>query len=233
MTDTASVSIGGTRVAWRLFDVDATEPPNLEVLSRTERARADRLRTPLLRQRCRARRALLRGILAAESGIPAGDVRLTTGPHGKPRLDGRGDGSLQFNTSHRGRWLLVGWIREPIAGVELGVDLEPRCSLSEGIVLAERWLRQEERLRAIELGVDFADAGFPRIWTRKEAVMKAAGLGLSLDPRSFVVPGEPAVPAAVDVSVPSEPGRCFQLLDLGSPDWPVDLLGSVCIARTS
>lgn len=117
-------------------------------------------------QRAAAREALARA--AALAGCP--DVSFEkTSERGRPRPTASG---WHWTISHD-RWFVAGAVRE---GGPLGVDLE-RVALRRR-ELVERVADREER-RLLGEGDDSLDAtGFTRLWTSKEAVLKAEGIGL-------------------------------------------------------
>jgi 4'-phosphopantetheinyl transferase len=134
--------------------------------------------------------ALAKLVLSRYLGLrPARKVRFVRrctecgGPHGKPRLQ---DGELEFSISHSGELIVVA-----VAKPAVGVDVEevtgdiPKdlidMALSEQESAALSHLPSCERLRS-----------FVRSWTQKEAIAKAAGAGMSLDPRAILVdPSDP------------------------------------------
>ncbi|MEE2940284.1 MAG: 4'-phosphopantetheinyl transferase superfamily protein [Planctomycetota bacterium] len=117
-------------------------------------------------QREAAREALARA--AALAGCP--DVSFEkTSERGRPRPTPSG---WHWTISHD-RWFVAGAVRE---GGPLGVDLE-RVALRRR-ELVERVADREER-RLLGEGASALDAaGFSRLWTSKEAVLKAEGIGL-------------------------------------------------------
>lgn len=117
-------------------------------------------------QRGAAREALARA--AALAGCP--DVSFEkTSERGRPRPTSSG---WHWTISHD-RWFVAGAVRE---GGPLGVDLE-RVALRRR-ELVERVADREER-RLLGEGASALDAaGFARLWTSKEAVLKAEGIGL-------------------------------------------------------
>lgn len=156
-------------------------------LSPAERDRAARLRRPLHRRRYVARGVLLRRLLA-RYGAPVGTAELPAGPHGKPGLPAGQD--LRFNASHSdGRALIA-----VTSGTEVGVDLERVAPMHDleafglGAMhpdeLAEhRGLPEERRLEhALAL------------WTAKEAVLKASGDGLQVEPSRLSFAGQQSPP---------------------------------------
>ena len=160
-------------------------------LSPEERARAARFRLPEAGAAFVVGRGRMREVLAGYTGRAPAEVPLAQDRYGKPYLDegaaGRGP---SFNLSHAGGWaaLVVG-----PHGLPLGLDIEPHRSVSE--TLPERWLSPAERSELAALPADQRIAGFFNAWTRKEALLKALGAGLSRPLDSFDVtlsPGRPA-----------------------------------------
>jgi 4'-phosphopantetheinyl transferase len=94
--------------------------------------------------------------------------------HGKPRLAGRSD--LDFSISHSGELALIAVAR----GRRVGADVERVRPRTDVLAIARGSLSARER-RAIEaLATDEARReAFFRCWTRKEAYLKALGVGLA------------------------------------------------------
>lgn len=167
-------------------------PAALAALAPQERSRAERFHFERDRRRYLAARAALRGLLAAHLGTTAGELRFTEGPQGKPRLVDPPD--CRFNLSHSGDLALIA-----IGGdAELGVDLEELAPMPDAVALARLHYTAAEREALECLPPEGRDAGFLRLWTRKEACLKALGTGLSLAPSSFQVGLAPG-PAQVSI----------------------------------
>ena len=151
------------------------------LLSPDERARAERLVSAKARARFLGARSALRRLLSGYLRIPPDEVALEYGKHGKPRLaaradDGAGDAlPFFFNLSHSGGLALcaVGQCGE------VGVDIERIRSLSYPGALARNHLSPGERCLRSDWEAAAARPEFFRMWARKEAILKAAGLGLS------------------------------------------------------
>jgi 4'-phosphopantetheinyl transferase len=150
---------------------DIPEPES--VLSVEERRRAARFRFPEHALRFRVCHTAVRLVLGQYLGQPAETIELATDSAGKPRL--AGNSGLRFNLSHSGDVALLAVTSE----LEVGVDVEairldlPVDDLERYFTVCER-----ERLRLAGSGEIRAQAFF-RYWTRKEAVLKADGSGLS------------------------------------------------------
>ncbi|MEA2704631.1 MAG: 4-phosphopantetheinyl transferase, partial [Actinomycetota bacterium] len=145
------------------------------LLSADERARAARLRTPLLRQRFTTARGYLRHMLAGLLDVPPKDVDLDAGPHGKPALAAPHP-PLEFNLSHAGGVALYAFSRH----APVGIDVERARDDLPWERMAARYFAPEEAA-----SIDTSDAFFA-CWTRKEAVVKATGTGLSQPLRDVV-----------------------------------------------
>lgn len=160
-------------------DVDSTEPgPEvLAILSEDERARAARFIRARERRRFARCRAALREILGQLLGEPAGSLKFRAAAVGKPELD-RGPGvvePLRFNVSHSAELGIIAVGH----GREVGVDLERlRPIIEADRIVASFFTEAEQRAFATIPGREQATA-FLRGWTRKEAVLKGFGMGIS------------------------------------------------------
>jgi 4'-phosphopantetheinyl transferase len=183
-----------------LIDLDrhATHAPMLG-LTAHELQRAERLHSLLQGQRQRAARHALRLILAEALGCAPGDVKLAAGSFGKPALQG-GEGP-HFNLSHREHLALVGLHEhQPI-----GVDVEVSRPLSDLDGLLASALSADERAAAARLAPAERLAHFYGCWTRKEAVLKALGVGVAAPlPSIDVGPG----PGLRHLRLDLPAGRC-------------------------
>lgn len=153
---------------WRI-DLDAASAGADGLLSAEERARAARFVFERDRRRFAGGRAALRRLLAGYGGGRAGALALGARPGGKPFL---ADGP-PFNLSHSAEagLLAVGGERE------VGVDLERIRPLEDLAALAASALAPAEQAAWRAGGGD--GPAFLRIWTRKEAALKALGVGLA------------------------------------------------------
>ncbi len=143
-----------------------------QTLSPDELERADRF---LREADCRhftAARGILRRLAADYLALAPSELRFAYGAKGKPSLvDGAG---LGFSLSHcQGRALYAfAWDRE------LGVDFElPREGL-DAMGIAERYFRPEEAEGLRKMPASDRLRQFFRLWTEKEAYVKALGVGL-------------------------------------------------------
>lgn len=150
------------------------------------------LRLPALRRQYAVTRGALRLLLGRYLDMPPALCRYTTGRYGKPALIEPRLG-LHFNVAHSGGQALIAITR----GTELGVDIELQRPLDDMAGLARSILSAADLERWLGLPQAQRQQAFYAIWTRKEAVAKAAGLGLSMDFPGLSVEFGPRRPAAV------------------------------------
>lgn len=136
---------------------------------------------------------LLQDMLGSEYGI-LDEPRFITGEHGKPRLAGHPD--IHFNLSHCRRAVACAVERLPV-----GVDIERTGRYTPR--LAERVLSDDE-LRAVAAASD-PDLLFTTLWTRKEALMKLLGTGITDDIRRVLHDYE----RSVNITTVSRPSRGY------------------------
>lgn len=136
----------------------------LALLPPARRERTARCRFPAARYRMAAAGLLLRAVLGVIS-----DEQLVYDACGKPSLAAAGGAA--FSLSHGGDLAVLA-----VGDAALGVDAEPRGRSMQGYYLAG--VLTPEELAAHARGAQ----PFAWFWTRKEAVMKATGLGLRLSP---------------------------------------------------
>ena len=167
------------------------------VLSTDEYERAERFQFAKDQQRYMVGRACLRLLLAhyleGDRGNPH-SIALQYGPHGKPELVGPVNvTSLKFNLAHSDQLALVALTRDHA----LGVDLERIRPLAALDRVAERYFAPEESAALRDLPMPARQVAFFRCWTRKEAYLKARGVGLSADLHSLAEPIEMDNPAGL------------------------------------
>ena len=181
-------------------------------LSADERGRAARYRFERDRARFVAARGALRALLAGYIGEPAGRIALVSDAYGKPRAPAWPE--LRFNLSHAGERALYA----VALGREVGVDIEEIRPELAGRDLAAQFFSAYELGELSRLPAAAWAEGFFNCWTRKEAYVKARGLGLFLDLAQFDVslaPGEAATLLATRDN-PAEAGRwSLHALDAG------------------
>lgn len=196
---------------WRFqLDWDAWAPASEGSLSTAESRRAERFHRDRDRRAFLARRTLVRALLGAYLDRPPASLELASGPFGKPEL-GSKEFDLTFNWSVTGSFLALAVARN----LSLGVDLEWRDPALELERLAPTVMGPEELVRFRALPAAERPAAFFRLWTRKEALVKALGVGFRREPKGFFV-GLDAAPWGLlqPVSAAPEDGGAWGLVEL-------------------
>lgn len=159
---------------------EAAVEPWAALLDESERTRAARFVFSRNRVEYTAAHVLVRRALAAVTGHPATAFRFEAGTHGKPTARiGDATAGVHFNLSHT-----KGVVAVAVAPFEHGIDVEP---LDRGVnlAIAGRYFCPEETAWLSGLPGERQGEGFLRLWTLKEAFIKATGLGLSQELDSF------------------------------------------------
>jgi len=131
------------------------------------------------------RKMMLRLLLAAYLDMPARDVHVAKHARGKPYISQPSDSGLSFSQAHCLDYVLIG----VTSAARLGVDVEPVSRLVRNpLALARRYFANEEYeyLRDIA-SYEQRRRIFLRMWTRKEAVVKATGGGIVSGLHRFVI----------------------------------------------
>lgn len=144
-----------------------------QLLSATELARAERFRFLDHRRRHIIAHGALRAILGGYAGADPAVMEIAIGARGKPFLPRYS--ALHFNLSHSGQLAMLA-----VGDRELGVDVEKLRHLESLQEIARRHFSQGEFEALCALPEERQLCGFYRLWTRKEAYIKAVGAGLSM-----------------------------------------------------
>lgn len=172
----------------RYVELDrAADAAQVALLSADECTRAARMRFAVDRDRFVAAHIALRLMLAEQSALHANALNLAYGQLGKPWLPERA--GLHFSLSHsRALALIAVGGRGP-----LGVDVECLRPVPDALDLAERHFTARENRALRSMPSAQRGRAFLTCWTRKEACLKAIGLGLMLDPCEVEVGLEPTL----------------------------------------
>lgn len=160
------------------IDLNQPEPFILaanELLTSDEMGRANKFTNAHARRNHVVTRSVLRVLLATKLEIKPEEIPLCVGPYGKPELAGKLKGRLHFNLSHSGKVGLIALSPD----TEVGVDIEHVRPMPQATRLAQRFFTSTEAAALRQFPEWERDVSFLRIWTRKEALLKATGAGIA------------------------------------------------------
>lgn len=182
---------------WRC-PLDGTDPAAFhQHLSEDEMARMERFKMPVLRTRYAIARGTLRVLAGQYLNEPPGALTFTYGEQGKPILKNR---PLFFNLSHSGDLMAVAFTLDG----PLGLDIEQISPRLHARDIARRYFSERE---CGEIETDDEAAylrGFFRLWTAKEALMKATALGFALELSKIEVGLDPLRVVSLDWNGPAD-----------------------------
>ena len=146
------------------------------LLSSDEKARSERFYFEKDRNRYTVGRGLLRVILSGYLEIEPSQIEFVYGNQGKPALKSKMQGKVfEFNLSHSKDLALyiLSWNRK------VGIDVEYNQPMANMDDLAEKFFTPPESALIHSLFGDQKRETFYKIWTCKEAYLKALGTGLT------------------------------------------------------
>jgi 4'-phosphopantetheinyl transferase len=187
-------------------------------LSVDERERSTGYHFPADANRYKTTRLALRNILAKfYLKVDPSSLIFGYSQRGKPHLISPAISDLKFNVSHSENRALIAvtW------GNEVGVDIELAKPLEDLRDISQRFFSKSESMVLTSLTGDEQIRTFYRIWTRKEAVLKATGDGLTKPLNSFTVVSDAA---PIEISLDE---RSWLLTDITLDH---DYFGAVCFA---
>ena len=167
-------------------------------------------------------RAALRSLVCRRLGCSNRDLAFGLSHHGKPFALVNGiPAPVSFNVSHSG---VHGLIAVAPAG-RIGVDVEVRRSRPD-LVGTVRSIMSPRETRALAGSANAeTDYQLYRVWTLKEALAKASGLGFSLDLTGVSIP--PAMlegKRTGELRLPHDPVARWRIEDLGNPQFAAALV---------
>jgi len=191
----------------------------LDVLTDEERDRIARFLRPADAASFAGGRVLVRLALAPLVGASPRELVFDTwcerhsSAHGKPRLV-EPTAELDFSLSRAGARLVLA-----VSGAPVGVDVE-RLDRDVEAGVARIAFAEDERAELDAVPPDARAGAFLACWTRKEAVLKALGHGLAVDPKSvsvtFLEGAEPRVRRLPDEFGPPD---AWSLVPLERDEW--------------
>ena len=123
----------------------------------------------------------LRLLLSRYTGVAPECLSFSKNQWGKPKCNEALD--LHFNMSHSFPVVLWAFCRT----AQVGIDVEPLRPFPDTMAFAEATFSVREVVALKKLAAEDRDVALIRCWTRKEALVKAIGIGLSASLRDFTV----------------------------------------------
>lgn len=162
----------GAGVAICRVDIPADVSVSRQLVGRDALERAERMRDPAERGFLLASHAVLRSVLADVFGQSPTEFDFHRDEFGKPRL---AEGSLHFNMSRSHSATLIGLS----VRMAIGVDIERSGEVPDTETVARECLSPSEYAGWHRLDAASAVPALLQCWVRKEACLKAAGIGLA------------------------------------------------------
>ena len=187
----------GAAHVWHVHARSA-HPHSANYLNDSEAARSQRFHNAVHGRRWRYFHCALRDVLARYAEDAPAALSFANVESDKPVLTDFPQ--LHFNLSHAGDRGLIAIT----SSFEIGVDIELQRQLTDRPAMVRRYFSMAEQQQLAHLPDTEQDAAFFRLWTRKEAVIKANGLGLGIELSSFDVPCT-ALPAWTPVLIRNSP----------------------------
>jgi 4'-phosphopantetheinyl transferase len=229
----------GTCTVWHASLADL-RPEHDALLDEVERARRSAYVQRPDAHRFTLGRVVTRLVMGQVLGVSADEVRLDStcprcgAPHGRPWVTS-GD-APNLSISHAGELVLVAVSAVGDVGVDIERDVPPgqpegldpadpadaadARGLAEAIGMADAMGMAAQMLTPVEqetfraLSPADRPRALLRYWTRKEAVLKATGFGLTLDPATVEVSAPDQPPEVVSWPHVTESADDFTLVDL-------------------
>jgi 4'-phosphopantetheinyl transferase len=166
------IEAGEVHLWWRSLNTSEVERYEAH-LSEDERERASRYAMAEHQRRFSVGRGMLRELLGRYVGDPPNTIHFVYGTQGKPEFWQAGD--LRFNVAHSGDWLLIGIAN----GSAIGVDIEQVRPMIDMMAVARQFFSEAECNILEAARTDQQAEVFFAMWTRKEAILKATGEGIT------------------------------------------------------
>lgn len=182
-------------------------------LSLDESGRAERLSPGAGRDMFIATRGILRRILSLYLGQEPGDIEFGYGKGGKPFIRGPENApSVSFNLSHSHELAMYAFA----AGREVGIDVERLRDVRKPEDVVRRFFSETESEFYLSRPEELRREAFFRLWTFREASVKASGRGVFTSDKGLVIPAAPPGSWLDDPGNPVSIGGSWSIVSLDS-----------------
>ena len=187
------------------------------LLTTAEQARAAAFRVEPARKSFVLGRSILRRGLALATGAKASGITVSIEPSNRPVAP---ETAWHFSITHSGPWVAVAFSRWEI-GCDLEIGGNLRITDLAGLARQVFCPLEIDCLAALAAQPEDQRAFFLNVWRRKEAVLKATGLGMAGRPRRLCVVTAHGMAERV-----THASRTYCLTELHGPGVPVLALAS-------
>jgi len=172
----AAISSNHVHIWQARLDINSDQTGKLlETLSPDEVERASRFRFEKDKGNFIAARGILRNILGAYLEIKPRVIQFEYGGNGKPAIATNSKSGIQFNVAHSGMIALYAVTLDR----DIGIDIEFIRHDIDVIEIAQKFFSKTETSSLEKIDREGLQDLFYRYWTRKEALLKALGQGIS------------------------------------------------------
>jgi 4'-phosphopantetheinyl transferase len=169
------VSVGLVNIVWLNLDqpIDVTNELR-SLMSPEEKRRLSRISNPLQRRQAIVRVARRRQVISELCGVEAHDIVFESDSRGRPMVVYPRVRGLEFSVSHCADISVIAVTH----GLRIGVDVESLAEIPDSPNFMT-WVASKPEVEQIsKLPSSLRHAAKLRLWTRKEAYLKATGEGI-------------------------------------------------------
>jgi 4'-phosphopantetheinyl transferase len=221
-------SVESISVVWLNLDAPHSEVEELRtVLSVPEGQRVSQYTSDTQRRRAIVRMARRRQILASVYDTDPNDIVFAFSERGKPSVVRDAGPQLSISSSHRGDVGVFAFVRDRA----IGVDVETISELPETVQFVDVVTSDFENSCVERLPQYEQAATMLRLWTRKEALLKATGQGIGAGMKHITVPLEKAAHGLAFQPVSEGPSWLLYELECPRPELGGALVVSADVVR--
>ena len=184
------------------------------LLSNNEVKRADKMKTKKKKRQYIITRGMIIKLLSIIINKDPHKIEFSYNHHGKPFINEKYNGySVEFNTSHSGRYGLIAITLDNKVGVDIQ-KIKPEIDFR---ALSNRFFSNNERNELLKLEKHEQQEAFYLGWVRKESFIKATGMGVAYGLDQFSVSLNKEDNSNVIISdYENKKWHCYNLIEIGN-----------------
>ena len=198
-----------------LINLDFFDFPDfIGLLSKYEVKRADKMKTKKKKRQYIITRGMIKKLLSIIIDKDPHKIEFSYNHHGKPFINEKYNGySVEFNTSHSGRYGLIAITLDNKVGVDIQ-KIKPEIDFR---ALSSRFFSNNERNELLKLEKHEQQEAFYLGWVRKESFIKATGMGVAYGLDRFSVSLNKEDNSNVIISdYENKKWHCYDLIEIGN-----------------